>query len=251
MTRRPFYRWFASAVVAAILAPLTGWSESKPEHVVLQLPYTHQFQFAGVYAAISQGYFKEHNLDVELRTGTATRWSGREVESGRAQYGLGASGILSDRLNGSPFVALAAIFQHSPFVLMSRLSGGISTPSDLIGKRVALAPEGPQHRAAGNAAGRGLEGRAVHHRAGPVGARRAGHGGGRHGCRLPGGRAVRGGAARNSRSSSCGRPTTASISTETFCSPAKPRCARIRNARRPCGRRFCAAGNTRSPIARR
>jgi len=126
---------------------LVGWlvfagvaRAAEPEKVVLQLPYTHQFQFAGVYAAISQGYFKEAGLEVELRTGTLERRPGAEVESGRAQYGIGASFILLNRLNGSPVVAVAAIFQHSPFVMMVRTDSKISTPADLTGKRIAMSP---------------------------------------------------------------------------------------------------------------
>ena len=127
-------------MVACFFAALTGHAEIANEHVVLQLPYSHQFQFAGVYAAMSQGYFKEHHLDVELRTGTRDRRPVPEVESGRAQYAIAQSGALLDRLNGSPVVALAAIFQHSPFVLMMRADSGISTPADLIGRRLALSP---------------------------------------------------------------------------------------------------------------
>ncbi len=135
-----FQRWSVRGLLVSglLLAPSLGGAEAVPEHVVLQLPYTHQFQFAGVYAAISRGYFKEHKLEVEMRTGTRERRPGPEVEAGRAQYGIGPSGVFTDRLNGSPFVALAAIFQHSPFVLMTRADSHITTPTDLVGKRIAL-----------------------------------------------------------------------------------------------------------------
>jgi PAS domain S-box-containing protein len=140
MTPRIPHRWLVHGLLLAslVLAPLAGRAATGPERVVLQLSYTHQFQFAGVYAAISQGYFREHNLEVEMRTGSSQRLPSGEVESGRAQYGIGPSGVLTDRLNGSPFVALAAIFQHSPFVLMARLDSRIATPSDLVGRRIAL-----------------------------------------------------------------------------------------------------------------
>lgn len=127
-------------MVALFFGPLSGWGAAEKEYVVLQLPYTHQFQFAGLYAAQSQGYFAAANLDVELRTGTVDRRPTSELESGRAQYAIGQSGALIDRLNGSRIVALAAIFQHSPFVLMMRADSGISTPADLIGRRIALSP---------------------------------------------------------------------------------------------------------------
>ena len=142
MLPRLFHRWSVCGLLVAglFLAPAPGRAAPVPERVVLQLPYTHQFQFAGVYAAISQGYFRERNLEVELRIGSKDRRPTTEVEEGRAQYGIGASGVMVDRLNGSPFVALAAIFQHSPFVLLTRADGHIATPTDLAGKRIAMSP---------------------------------------------------------------------------------------------------------------
>ena len=133
-------RFFACGqlLLGWLVFPGAAHAAAEPERVVLQLPYTHQFQFAGVYAAISQGYFKEAGLDVEMRTGTLERRPTVEVQEGRAQYGIGASFVLHDRLNGSPFVALAVIFQHSPFVMVVRSDSKISTPADLTGKRIAM-----------------------------------------------------------------------------------------------------------------
>lgn len=117
-----------------------GRSEQTGETIILQLPYTHQFQFAGVYAAIEQGYFKEEGLEVAMRVGTLERRPTTEVEEGRAHYGIGGVGVLLDRLNGSPFVAVSAIFQHSPFVMLVRTDSAIATPADLVGKRIAMSP---------------------------------------------------------------------------------------------------------------
>jgi PAS domain S-box-containing protein len=134
-----FPRGLAHAVLlAASAASVRGGEE--PQKVVLQLPYTHQFQFAGIYAAREQGYFKAEGLEVEVRTGNFERRPTTEVESGRAQYGIGAAGTFVDRLVGSPIVAVAAIFQHSPFVVLVRADSGIATPSDLVGKRIAMSP---------------------------------------------------------------------------------------------------------------
>lgn len=130
-------------VIGLLAMAGAGWgrsAEAGPERVVLQLPYTHQFQFAGVYAAIEQGYFREEGLEVEMRTGTLERRPTTEVEQRRAHYGLGAAAVFVDRLNGSPLVAVAAVFQHSPFVMLVRADSGIATPADLAGKRIAMAP---------------------------------------------------------------------------------------------------------------
>jgi PAS domain S-box-containing protein len=118
-----------------------GRAAPATEKVVLQLPYTHQFQFAGLYAAVQQGFFRAEGLEVELRVGTKGLRPVDEVVAGRAQFGIGQTEILIERLKGRPLVAVGAIFQHSPFALLVREDSGISTPTDLIGKRIAMSGE--------------------------------------------------------------------------------------------------------------
>lgn len=108
------------------------------DRITLQLKWHHQFQFAGYYAALNQGYYKEEGLDVQLVEGSASRPPVREVLSGRAQYGISDSDILLSRLSGQPVIAVAAIFQHSPYVLLSLKQKNIEYPADLIGKRIML-----------------------------------------------------------------------------------------------------------------
>jgi ABC-type nitrate/sulfonate/bicarbonate transport system substrate-binding protein len=110
------------------------------ERVVLQLPYLHQFQFAGVYAAEVQGYFREAGLEVEVRPSSSERRSAvREVQEGRADYGV-AQGhqLVAARYDGGDCVVLAPIMQHSPLVLLTWARDNLNTPHDLVGRRVAL-----------------------------------------------------------------------------------------------------------------
>ncbi len=104
----------------------------------LQLRWKHQFQFAGYYAALEQGYYRDAGLDVRLHEGGAGKMPVDEVLAGRAQYGTANSEVLYERLNGQPLVALAAILQHSPSVLLTRADSGIRTPHDLVGRKVML-----------------------------------------------------------------------------------------------------------------
>ncbi len=108
------------------------------EAVDLQLRWRHQFQFAGYYAAVEKGYYREEGLDVRLHAGDPAHQPVQEVLSGRSQYAEGNSEILYKRLQGKPLVALAAIFQHSPSVLLVRKDSGIETVHDLIGKKIML-----------------------------------------------------------------------------------------------------------------
>lgn len=106
------------------------------EVVNLQLRWLPQFQFAGYYAALEKGFYAEEGLDVRLHAGAPDRQPVAEVLAGRAQYAEGNSEVLLARLQGKPLVALAAIFQHSPSVLLALRASGIQSAHDLIGKKI-------------------------------------------------------------------------------------------------------------------
>ena len=109
--------------------------------VVLQLPFTDQFEFAGVYAAEAQGYFQEEGLTVEVRPDDGKHHPIPEINAGHAQYGIyQAMRVLRARLAGDRLVVLAAVFQHSPYALATLRSSGIRNVHDLIGRRVAIDP---------------------------------------------------------------------------------------------------------------
>ena len=114
------------------------------EQVVLQLKHTHQFQFAGYYAAIEQGYYREAGLDVRLVEGVPGRPVDEAVLSGQADYGVAGSSLLLSRLAGKPVVVLAVIFQHSPVVLLMRQQGGAPDVRRLQGAHVAIGGPGDE-----------------------------------------------------------------------------------------------------------
>ncbi|MGZ8953036.1 MAG: ABC transporter substrate-binding protein, partial [Methylobacter sp.] len=76
------------------------------EPIHLQLRWHHQFQFAGYYAALEKGYYKDAGLDVIIHEGTPEKKPVQEVLQGHAQYGEANSELLLERLRGAPLVAL-------------------------------------------------------------------------------------------------------------------------------------------------
>jgi diguanylate cyclase (GGDEF)-like protein/PAS domain S-box-containing protein len=124
-------------VLLLSISPLDGKAAEK---IVLQLKWEHQFQFAGYYAAEAQGYYRDAGLDVEIRAkapGSKLKVVD-EVLSGRAQYGVGSSSLLRDIANGDEIMILAAVFEHSPLVLLCREEAQIRSPYQLNGKKVML-----------------------------------------------------------------------------------------------------------------
>lgn len=112
------------------------------DKIILQLKWKHQFQFAGYYAALEKGYYKEEGLDVEIRDLDKNTTAIDEVLSGRAHYGIANSELLVRYMNGDPLVALAPIFQSSPSALVVRENSKITTPQELIGKTIELDTKG-------------------------------------------------------------------------------------------------------------
>ena len=100
--------------------PKGAGSSAGLDRVVLQLKWRHQFQFAGYYAAVEKGFYREAGLEVELREARPESDHVDAVLAGEAQYGVGNSDLLLSRAAGKPVVVLAPIFQHSPLALIAR-----------------------------------------------------------------------------------------------------------------------------------
>jgi diguanylate cyclase (GGDEF)-like protein/PAS domain S-box-containing protein len=117
-----------------VLAP--AWAL---EQVVLQLNWKHQFQFAGYYAAIEQGYFRDAGFEVTLRELQERADPIQVVLDGDADFGVAASELALHRAQGKPVVALATIVQHSPLILLVNRRQ-VSTVDSLQGSRIMLTP---------------------------------------------------------------------------------------------------------------
>lgn len=130
-------RWVLLACLSLLLSPV-GASAPPLEPVIVQLKWQPQFQFAGYYAALEYGFFREEGLDVTLLPGGSDIAPLIEVLEGRADYAIEAGELVYYRLQGKPVVALASIFQHSPAMLMTEGKTGLRTPHDLAHKRIGM-----------------------------------------------------------------------------------------------------------------
>lgn len=113
---------------------------SHTETVRLQLKWRHQFQFAGYYAALTKGFYRDAGLAVEILEIPNDREPSDVVLAGDADFGVGMSDLVVLRSKGYPIVVLAAVYQHSPLVLLCNAKSGIRSVHDLVGKRVMLEP---------------------------------------------------------------------------------------------------------------
>lgn len=100
------------------------------ERVTLELRWQHQFQFAGYYAALEKGYYREAGLDVVLKEGGPGGNPVHGVLSGRSEFGIALSSLVLNYLKGDPVLLLGPIFQHSPNILL--VHGRGKRPVDLV-----------------------------------------------------------------------------------------------------------------------
>lgn len=129
-------------VIALIVSLLYFYSPTSIgqalDKVSIQLNWFHQFQYAGYYAAIEQGYYQELGLDVELREYNGDSAIVDYVTDGRANYGISDSSLIVAKNQGKPVVIVAQIFQHSPTTIATLRSANITSPFDLMGKRIMI-----------------------------------------------------------------------------------------------------------------
>ncbi len=133
------------ALVLSVLALAAAATVARADtRLVLQLRWDHQFQFAGYYAALWNGYYDEAGLNVELRSAFAPDGTIRnaitEVAEGRADFGIGAADILIASDRGTPLVVLASIFQHSAVEYYALADTELDGPADLARLRVVRRP---------------------------------------------------------------------------------------------------------------
>ena len=139
-----FCTW-KKTIILLILMALCSKSNADPlklENVVLQLTWRHQFQFAGYYAAKEKGFYQKTGIDVTIKEWGSGVIPVESVLTGKAQYGVSGAGstVLLHRLRGKPVVVLAAIFQHSPMIFLTKKGSGILSPQDLVGRKIIMGP---------------------------------------------------------------------------------------------------------------
>src|ERR1700694_5653207 len=120
-------------IMAACLVLLASHPAAGLDSASLQLKWKHQFQFAGYYAALEQGFYRNAGLDVTIREAGPDIDVAETVASGKADFGVCGSGVLRDWAKGSRLVVLAAIFQHSPAVILVARRADIRRVADLRG----------------------------------------------------------------------------------------------------------------------
>jgi len=129
-----FFTFYFILIVKSLLFA----QNSDNNKITLQLKWKNQFQFAGYYAAIEKGFYKEVGLDVEVRELEKYSSVIDIVLRGNAQYGIGNSELILHYMQGDPIVVIASIIQNSPTAIVVKSSSSIYGPKDLVNKKIEI-----------------------------------------------------------------------------------------------------------------
>ena len=114
-----------------------GGGSSSPTKVKLQLQWVTQAQFAGYFAALDQGYFRDEGLDVEILEGGVDIVPQTVLAQGQADFAVAwVPKALASREQGAQITDVGQVFQRSGTLQVSFKDKGIDGPADLRGKKV-------------------------------------------------------------------------------------------------------------------
>jgi NitT/TauT family transport system substrate-binding protein len=143
ISRRSIALLSAVIIAAAACQPgspgagASGASGGPATKVRFQLQWVAQAQFAGYYAALDQGYYRDEGLDVSILLGGPDINPMQVVAAGQAEIGTTwVPKMLASREGGTDLVEIAQIFQRSGTLEVSFKSKNITKPEDWRGKRV-------------------------------------------------------------------------------------------------------------------
>ncbi|MGO4105579.1 ABC transporter substrate-binding protein [Leifsonia sp. YAF41] len=105
--------------------------------VSLQLQWVAQAQFAGYYAAVDQGYYKDEGLDVTIKEGGADIVPQDALAAGDVDYAISwVPKVLGSIEQGANITDVAQIFERSATTQISFKDKNITSPADFKGKNV-------------------------------------------------------------------------------------------------------------------
>jgi ABC-type nitrate/sulfonate/bicarbonate transport system substrate-binding protein len=136
-------RWLTRGLLAALILP-AGPGFAFADKLILQLHREPQFEFAGYYAALWKGFYRDAGLDVEIRPGAPPGGTPidpvREIVERRAQFGTGTAELLIRAGQGAPLLLVAPIFQQSGAAVYFRADSDFSTPQALLRAKIGHLP---------------------------------------------------------------------------------------------------------------
>ncbi len=130
LIRRLRFLWPQTIAVAASASVILVLSGATPaaalDHVSFATNWRAEAEHGGFYQALADGTYAKYGLDVTILQGGPQSNSRLLLAAGRIDFDMGANMIqaFSAAEQNVPIIAVAALFQKDPFILMSHPGAG-------------------------------------------------------------------------------------------------------------------------------
>jgi NitT/TauT family transport system substrate-binding protein len=129
-----------SAIIGLVAAPRAAQAADK---VSIIMSWTAEAEHGGFYQAVATGIYKKYGLDVTVRQGGPQLNTAQLLMGGAVDFRIGSNsgGDFNFVKEGAPAIAIAAIFQKEPSVLIAHPDVGVNTMADMKGKPIAVSAQ--------------------------------------------------------------------------------------------------------------
>jgi len=124
--------------VAALLVCFLATAARAQDAVSFGLDWVAEAEYGGYYQALATGIYARHNLNVTIRQGGPQVNQMQLLLAGRLDFNLGGGRAIEFVQQNLPFVAIAAIFQKDPSVLIAHPGQGNDGFEALKGKHILI-----------------------------------------------------------------------------------------------------------------
>ena len=131
---RKFVLWTTASLLVAVT------QAGAAERVVFGTDWRAQAEHGGFYQALAKGFYKKRGLDVVIRQGGPQINHAQLLAAGRVEFSLSSNSfiVLNYAREKIPMVAVAALFQKDPQVLIAHPGQGHDTLKALKGKSIYI-----------------------------------------------------------------------------------------------------------------
>ena len=140
MQRSLFLLLFTFACGLLLLPSGCNTRPEESQQVAYRLKWLFNISVVGDLHAEARGYFADQGLTVAIKPGGPERDAIKELELGRAQFGVAsADQVIRALAKGAPIVVIGQLFQRNPLQWLYRAaSDKIDKPQDLKGKTIGI-----------------------------------------------------------------------------------------------------------------
>jgi len=135
-----FRRSALALAVAALALPVAARAQAPLTKVTFGTDWLAEAEHGGFYQALAMGFYKKHGLEVTIRMGGPQANPVQLIATGVVDFQMssGSSGAINMVQQNVPVVAVAAMFQKDPQVLISHPGAGNDKLADMKGKPIMI-----------------------------------------------------------------------------------------------------------------